>query len=250
MSKDLKISLILALISFIAGFVIVPYQLQMMPEIRDMLTISVSVATLLSAVQLFILSFLLSFAGCKLARRAELTLPFFQSLASGEKFTLDRRGLIRAIVAGLLIAFLIIASDRFYFADQIPYLQSNPPEFSALALVAGVLYGGVVEEVLLRLFLMSALVAIGALFFKKKPAGLYWTAIILASLLFAAGHLPATITLFDGLTPLIVFRSFLLNGIGGLFFGYLFWKHGFLYAVLAHMLTHVFMQLLFIPALY
>ncbi|WP_347861411.1 CPBP family intramembrane glutamic endopeptidase [Salimicrobium sp. PL1-032A] len=250
MNTDLRISLLLAAISFSAGFLIVPYQLQLMPEVREMLTISVPVATLLSSVQLFILSFILAFAGCKLARRAELPLPFFRSLVSRKAFQFDQRGVVRAVVAGLLTAFLIIASDRFYFADHIPHLQSNPPEFSVLALLAGVLYGGFVEEVMLRLFLMSAFVVILAILFKKKPATLYWTAIILASLVFAAGHLPATITLFGGLTPLIIFRSFLLNGIGGLFFGYLFWKHGFIYAVIAHMLTHIFMQLVFIPAFY
>ncbi|SIS49387.1 CPBP family intramembrane glutamic endopeptidase [Salimicrobium flavidum] len=247
---DLKISLILAVLSFIAGFVIVPYQLQTMPEIRESLPVSVPVLSLVSSGQLFVMVFLLSFAGCKFARRTDLSLPFFRSLVSEESFHPNRRGALRSVVIGMFVAFLIVASDRFYFQNHIPYLQDHPPEFSILALTAGVLYGGIVEEALLRLFFMSALVFAGSFLFKKKPRGLYWSAILIAALLFAAGHLPATATLFDGLTTMSIVRSFLLNGTGGVFFGYLFWRYGLIYAIVAHMLTHVFMQLLFIPLFY
>jgi len=50
-----------------------------------------------------------------------------------------------------------------------------------------------------------------------------------------------------GLSTPIIIRSFILNGIGGIGFGYLYWKKGLSYAILAHMLTHVFMQLVFMP---
>ncbi|WP_191562229.1 hypothetical protein [Metabacillus idriensis] len=49
---------------------------------------------------------------------------------------------------------------------------------------------------------------------------------------------------------MILVRCFLLNGIGGLFFGYLYWKKGFEYAVLSHMFAHISLQLLFIPLFY
>ena len=41
------------------------------------------------------------------------------------------------------------------------------------------------------------------------------------------------------LTPLLLFRCFLFNGGFGLLFGYLYRKHGILYAMICHALLHV-----------
>ena len=62
---------------------------------------------------------------------------------------------------------------------------------------------------------------------------------MIAALLFAAGHLPATALTFGALTPLLVFRCFLMNGAFGLVFGRLYRKYGIQYAVLSHILFHV-----------
>ena len=62
------------------------------------------------------------------------------------------------------------------------------------------LYGGVMEELLMRLFLMSLLAFLGwKLFFrreKQSPTGVIIAANVLAALLFAAGHLPVTVGVF------------------------------------------------------
>ena len=60
-----------------------------------------------------------------------------------------------------------------------------------------------------------------------------WFAIVVTAILFGAGHLPATAAL-TALTPLVVARALLLNGLGGLVFGWLYAKHGLLAAMLAH----------------
>jgi membrane protease YdiL (CAAX protease family) len=85
---------------------------------------------------------------------------------------------------------------------------------------------------------------------QQLPKSYIWAAIIIASLVFAAGHLPFTSMVFGDLTGMVLFRCFLLNGIGGLFFGYLYWKKGFEYAIVSHMFAHISMQLLFIPLFY
>ena len=54
-----------------------------------------------------------------------------------------------------------------------------------------------------------------------------------SALLFGAGHLPTTATLMP-LTPLVITRALLLNGLGGIVFGWLYWKRGLLAAMLAH----------------
>ena len=121
-------------------------------------------------------------------------------------------------------------------------------------MLAGIFYGGIFEEVLMRLLVMSLLVWVFHKIFTRKkeniPGWNYWLSIIIAASLFAAGHLPATTMFFGELTGILIFRCFLLNGIGGLFFGYLYWKKGLEYSIIAHMFTHVTMQLIFTPLFY
>ena len=68
---------------------------------------------------------------------------------------------------------------------------------------------------------------------------------VVSALLFAAGHLPVNEMTF-GLTPMIVFRCFLLNGVFGLAFGWLYRKFGLRYAMIAHGGCHVVSKLIWL----
>jgi membrane protease YdiL (CAAX protease family) len=56
--------------------------------------------------------------------------------------------------------------------------------------------------------------------------------------LFAAGHLPAVAAQLD-LTPAIVARTLVLNGVAGLLYGWLFWRRHLEAAMVAHACTHL-----------
>ena len=112
------------------------------------------------------------------------------------------------------------------------------------------------EVMLLNAFIMCILdyivaftvLGLGGLFRNKckKPAtGILIAANVIAALLFAAGHLPATAMLM-GITPMILFRCFLLNGGFGLLFGWLYRKYGLRYAMIAHGGCHVVSKLIWI----
>jgi membrane protease YdiL (CAAX protease family) len=72
------------------------------------------------------------------------------------------------------------------------------------------------------------------------------TANVVAALLFATGHLPATSMIFGSLTPLLLARCFLFNGGFGLLFGYLYRKHGIHYAMISHAMLHVVSRVIWI----
>ena len=116
-------------------------------------------------------------------------------------------------------------------------------------MIAMVAYGGILEEVMLRLFMMSLIAFILYLLFEKskdKPSvKILVLSNIISALLFAAGHLPATI-LMIGLTPMIILRCFLLNGTFGLMFGWLYRKYGLRYAMIAHMGCHIISKMIWI----
>ena len=81
----------------------------------------------------------------------------------------------------------------------------------------------------------------------RKPDGrpsvpVLWVANIIAALLFGLGHLPITSALAP-LTPLIIVRAVVLNGLLGIGFGYLYCTRGLESAMLSHfsadLLLHV-----------
>jgi CAAX amino terminal protease family. len=71
---------------------------------------------------------------------------------------------------------------------------------------------------------------------RPKPI-VFWTANILFALAFGAAHLPTEAAIGLPLNPLVVTATLVLNGIGGLVFGWLFWMFGLESAMLAHFLA-------------
>lgn len=140
----------------------------------------------------------------------------------------------------------LLSLDAWTFGSLIPQLKASyasSGSFDAAVWIASILYGGVIEEVMLRLFFMSLLSLAGwKLFFRKEasaPVRVLIGANVLSALAFAAGHLPVTAQTFGNLTFLLVFRCFLLNGAAGLLFGRFYRKYGLQYAILGHMLFHI-----------
>ena len=164
--------------------------------------------------------------------------------------TIERKTLMVTIVVSVLGGLALILPDLLFFGK---YSQAIMDSYSVKPTVpymlAAVLYGGVIEEVMLRLFMMSLIAFLLHKLFdrkKEKPAtGILIAANVIAALLFAAGHLPATAMLM-GITPMILLRCFLLNGGFGLLFGWLYRKYGLRYAMLAHGGCHVISKLIWI----
>ena len=188
-----------------------------------------------SMVQPVLLAVICGFFGYLLAEKLALMRPF----------RFERPALCRALIVSL-IGGAVLSLDAWTFASWIPQLAQSYESAGTFDLVtwaASILYGGVIEEVMMRLFVMSLLAFLGwKLFFRTEnavPTGVLIAANILAALAFAAGHLPATLQTFGALTPMLLLRCFLLNGAFGLIFGRLYRKFGIQYAMLAHMLFHV-----------
>lgn len=118
--------------------------------------------------------------------------------------------------------------------------------------IASVCYGGIVEELMLRLFMMSLMAfLIWQLCFRKYmkeelPTKVFVIANVICALLFAAGHIPATVMMFGELSAIILLRCFLLNGVLGFAFGELYRKYGIQYAFIGHAGTHIISKLIWL----
>jgi len=142
-----------------------------------------------------------------------------------------------ALAAGLVAGAVIIALDPLFAAHMPPALSALPPPGAKASAGVGFLasfYGGIAEELQMRLFLMTLLVWVLSLLRQRRTANwMFWVALLVAALLFGAGHLPAAAKLWP-LDAVVITRTLLLNGIGGLVFGWLYWKRGLEAAMIAH----------------
>jgi hypothetical protein len=145
---------------------------------------------------------------------------------------------------GAATTIVILLLDRFMKPALPEALQaSNNTEPNWLSSLTAMLYGGITEEILLRWGLMSLLVWIAWKVLKQgvtlPSQGIYQGAIVLAALVFGLLHLPATAAIVP-LTPVVIIRAILLNGIAGIAFGWLFWQYSLEAAMLAHISIHAF----------
>ena len=167
-----------------------------------------------------------------------------------DEIKLCKKPLLITLIFSLVGGLALILPDLFFFGKHNEVIMNSYATKPSIPYMIGsVLYGGVIEEVMLRLFWMSLVAFILWKLFAKneeKPTvAILIVANVVAAILFAAGHLPATLMMI-GSSPLILFRCFLLNGGFGLLFGYLYRKHGLRYAMLAHGGCHIVSKLIWI----
>ena len=162
----------------------------------------------------------------------------------------EKKTLLITLAIAVIGGLALILPDLLFFGKyNEAIMNSYAAKPTVVYIVGAILYGGVIEEVMLRLFWMSVIAFIlWKLFARKaeKPTlAILVASNIIAALLFAAGHLPANFMMF-GNSPLILFRCSLLNGAFGLLFGYLYRKHGLRYSMLAHAGCHIVSKLIWI----
>lgn len=242
MKRALKFTLALLPMALVAGYFATVYQLETMGDeilapVLEQLG-SIWILIVITMVQTVGYAAFCGFIGYWLANSLGLWKPI-----RFEKTALLKT-LLYSVIGGILFSL-----DKWTFGRWIPEVgASYDLPISANAWVASVLYGGIVEELMLRLFFMSLLAwLIWKIFFRRAetvPVKVLMAANVVAALLFAAGHLPATIMLFGELTPMILLRCFLLNGSFGLLFGYLYRKFGIQYAMVSHATFHIVSKLI------
>ena len=132
-----------------------------------------------------------------------------EKLRLWKSFWFDKKQ-IQTTVLLSVVAGILFSADYWTFGAAFPEIrEAAEAGMTVWGVLASVFYGGIVEELLMRLFVMSlAGFILWKLFWRKKenvPDAALITANILAALLFAVGHLPATITAFGTLTPLLIF---------------------------------------------
>lgn len=143
---------------------------------------------------------------------------------------------------GLFVGIAVQALDRLLspaWSEGWRSLVQAPPDMAGSRLVVGLLYGGLAEEIIARWGAMSllawALLRVLGPAHARLALGL---AVALSALAFGAAHLPLLAAQVE-LDEALLARTLLLNGLGGVVYGWLFCRHHLEAAMAAHAATHL-----------
>lgn len=226
----------LTVAAVLGSIAILPYALAIAGNQLSATSLSTSQIALASIVQGTILFAIVTLVGMLAANQVGLTL-----ISHSNSY-------LPALLLGLLAGIIIVALELLVFGRFVPQtMQEISSSISPWKQIVAIFYAAVNEEILLRLFLLSGLVwllnfvAPIASFGDIGSYPYVWLAIIVTAILFGVGHLPATAAMAS-LTPGLITRAIVLNGIPGLIFGYIYWQNGLTAAMAAHLATDVILR--------
>ena len=244
MNKRLKLGIFLFMLGFLGVLSTLTMEVPLPEEIQEMVfeVLTPMQFKLLSLVNPTILLTIGVVLGTVLYDKVQLRLPLIENVLfknkTGIKNTLFSHGILGGILAGILITGISAA-----FMPSLPNSFVEMGEKFNPNILVRFLYGGFTEEIMMRFGLMTVIAWICFKIAGKLSAAVYWISILIAALLFALGHLPMAITLAGELTPLLLLYIIIGNAVGGIIFGWLYWKQGLESAMIAHIFAHVVMVL-------
>ncbi len=151
--------------------------------------------------------------------------------------------LLIGVAAGTVLGCGLLVFDISFFttALQATYLSVS---LTLLQPLLASFYGGINEEVLMRLFLLPLCIFILSKALKTEPHyWIIWASIVITAFIFGILHLPAMLQAVSP-SPFAILRIIILNSIGGIVFGWLFWKKGIEIAMVAHFTTDIIIHVL------
>ncbi len=181
--------------------------------------------------------------GTVLYDKVGLSVPAISALLKMEqpkiKFTEQIKfGVFMGIITGIIITLV-----RLIFKAAIPQEFSDLGNSIKLSALSRFIYGGITEELLLRFGFMTLVVWLISKLTRRLNQAIYWTGIIIASIIFAIGHFPVVYSAVHNPTLPLLAYVLLANSMAGLFFGWLYWKKGLEAAFIAHVFAHIAMMI-------
>jgi len=191
--------------------------------------------------------------GLVLSKKTGLGAPILEGYLNGETVAAKLRShFIPSVFLGVLGAIVAKALDAWFFIPRMPGFSSVISQAFGWKGFLASFYGGLTEEILSRLFLLTLFAWIFSWFNRAKKdqqpsPTVMWGAILSSAIIFGLGHLPATLAT-NQFSPMILARAIALNGMPGTIFGYLYWKRGLESSMMSHfssdLIAHVILPLL------
>jgi len=151
-------------------------------------------------------------------------------------YSILRYGIIGGVLAGVLLSLV-----------GLIYYPHLPEEFLRLGdklkptIAVRFLYGGLTEEILMRFGLMTFIVWMFSKVLGETKPIVYWIGILIAAIIFAVAHFPIAYNAVGRPSFSLLTYITIANSIGGIIFGWLYWKKGLESAFIAHIFAHIIM---------
>jgi membrane protease YdiL (CAAX protease family) len=234
-----RVALILGVGNGIAGVLVLPYALAMIGDAkRHTMGLPIGVAYGIAGLQSAIFGFIVAWAGLRMGATIGLDAPLVRAWASRRPFVGETRWRIAAVI-GVVAGGAILGLDALCFPNVSASVVAGAGHPTRWQGALASFYGAIGEEIQVRLFVMTLIAWCLAKATRRKAPWVFVTAIIVSALAFGAGHLPAAAQVFCALTSLVVVRTVVLNAIGGVAFGALYWRWGLEHAMAAHFCTDI-----------
>ncbi len=237
--------------SLVGGVAILPYGLRLLQGSaqKKALKMSVSQLVLISLLQTIIIFAIVTGVGLLAAHAIGLGAPYIEMVLSGNASMQAVVHMLQvAMIFGAFAGAILLVADLLFLPYWPKALVDTARKTTLWENFTASFYGGINEEILVRLLGLSALAWLLSKIWHTS-AGLptnevFWAANVIMTILFGIGHLPSLKNLIGKISPVMFARSLLLNAPVGLLCGWLFWTYGIEAAILAHfsadIVYHVF----------
>lgn len=236
--RDLAPALALGVAGALSVVAVFPYVLELIPPDKLAKLPPLPIVVVAQALQGFVLFTLLAWLGLWLGGKLGLDAPRVRALLARNEHAALPPFPWRVVTIGAAIAFLAVVAIASAAKLWLPELAAaQTPSPAAWKGLLSSFYGGIGEELQLRLFLMTLLAwALARGRISRGSAILI--ANVLAALAFGAGHLPAAAQVFTLTTGVVVYIVS-ANAAAGLVFGTLYARHGLEAAMAAHFIADI-----------
>lgn len=253
-----QVFLVLAGLTIPATFAILPYLLHLQTtygETEGSASLGWEILVLDRLINALVI-LLLGGIGLGLANRVGIGMPFLEKWMNREPSPYRFRSTVA--IAWIMAVALVLSSIFLHnvvldpplhamlekMGITIPEGAHTPPLYGFLAAFSA----GITEEILFRLFGLSLFAWLGGLLLHDSDGRprliVFWTANVLFALGFGIAHLQKVAVMGWPINTLVITYTLVLNGIGGLLFGWLFWTFGLESAMLGHFFADVIMYTL------
>lgn len=239
-----RVAAVWALLSMVGVLLAMPFLLTLVDGLEPQKRPPLPLLMIGSVLQTGIISFFLSWIGTAAGRRLGVGSPIVEAYLSKQPVRFGKT-LAWAALWGALGGLSVIALDAV-FAPLMPAALRSLPQPTPFEGLLASFYGGISEEVLIRLgatTLFAWLVA-KVVGFEGRPRTISLTSgVILGALLFGIGHLPLAFTIWP-VSSVVVARILLLNALVGIVAGIVYVCRGLEHAVVLHFTADVVLYVL------
>lgn len=234
-----KLFFTLVAVSVVTSLMVMPFTFALieLPEEVPMTLLVVA-----QTIQVAIILSISTLCGLTLLKKTELTgFLVLEDFLDGKKLTKNWHSIVKeAILWGFAGGILSVILCIPFWKMSVDLLMEEM-NVDLWKSVLACFYGGIGEEVIFRLGMMTFLIWVFGKCRLKKSA--YWLAIIVTGIIFGLGHLGITGSM-TAITADVIIRAVLLNGSLSVIYGILYWKRGFESAMIAHFSTDIVLHIL------